>query len=244
MGNISRNQLLNTELSASAPVGDKTHPKRCNQLKGNEFTLIELLIVIAIIAILAAMLLPALKNAQDMAKSIACVNNLKQIGYASILYNSDWNDYLLPKYFGNYTDYNNMSWAGAIRAYTTPNSSSYFFERAKDRVFMCPSDNTALNSLYVFGTSYGMNNNLVLPPATARKTGSFKNQSEILQFGEYNHDGNYQAWLLVGGVLSTAGQYHKLKYNVSFLDGHCDTIDYRYAAKGYSSAYWPWKYNY
>ena len=74
------------------------------------FTLVELLVVVAIISILAALLLPALKSARHQALSIGCKNNLKSFGAAHAMYQLDWNGFLLPYYKSSW-------WEEAISPY-------------------------------------------------------------------------------------------------------------------------------
>ncbi len=57
------------------------------------FTLVELLVVVAIISILAGLLLPALEAALDAARSVHCMNNMRQIGAAASLYTNDHQGY-------------------------------------------------------------------------------------------------------------------------------------------------------
>lgn len=80
------------------------------------FTLIELLVVIAIIAILAAMLLPALNRTRESAKSVNCVNNLKQISTAVFTYADETGGYFCHGR-GGYGDYYQFAVQPRVGAY-------------------------------------------------------------------------------------------------------------------------------
>jgi prepilin-type N-terminal cleavage/methylation domain-containing protein/prepilin-type processing-associated H-X9-DG protein len=115
----------------------------------NAFTLVELLVVIAVIAILAGLLLPALNKAKVQANSAACMNNLKQLQSCWHMYAMDNADFLPPN---NYVyDINSQqavakgaSWCpGNTRTDTNTvnieNGMLYEYNRST-AIYHCPAD--------------------------------------------------------------------------------------------------------
>lgn len=109
--------------------------KRHNSFIVNKFTLIELLITIAIIAILAAMLLPTLNKARERAKAITCVSNLKQTGTMFALYAEDNNSWTLCSYMRNTEKNIDRTWPQNLQMYGYVPNQAY----GKKSVFVCPS---------------------------------------------------------------------------------------------------------
>jgi len=124
--------------------------RRAPQCAALAFTLIELMVVLAIIAILAALMLPVLGRAKEQARATSCLGNLHQIGIALQIYVQD-NNNKLPVMRDVPTD-------PAVAATNTfPNINQVLFTQlGNTNVLRCPSD---LQGLFEStGSSYSWNN--------------------------------------------------------------------------------------
>lgn len=201
------------------------------------FTLVELLIVIAIIAILAGMLLPALRSAMEKGRSISCINNLKQANLDLVMYAQSCNDLIpLSKVMTN-----GWEWAGELY-----NSKDDGEDREKlpKHVFCSKAElpisgvRTAVLTYSGRGIDYGAYETLFGRPRVVTPEGgtllSIKGlKQNISRYFLLSDSVSY-----AGTDRRTTGAYamnntdsgvhfvHQNRANMLFADGHAATLDY------------------
>ena len=146
------------------------HVGSCAGLKRHSaFTLVELLVVIAVIGIVASLLLPALTASKAAAKRIQCVDNLRQLGLAARMYWDD-NDDLTFRYLNGATNGGRLYWFGWLKPGAEgdrefdPTQGALYPYLQGTGVEVCPSLDYR-SSLYKYkarGAAYGYGYNLYL----------------------------------------------------------------------------------
>lgn len=211
-----------------------------NRIAGRlNFTLIELLLVIAIIAILAGMLLPALKSARDKAKSLNCLNNLKQLGLSEYNYANDSDDRLVLGKLGG--SYPLETWGqyllhldyipGKFKAGSTTEKAF-----TKDGIACCPSwqwYGGGINNSWIweYQGTYGANtfladwgNNLYPKVNTINNPGDTMMLADKYDFTNAGYvTESFQFYYSTNGRV---GPWHANGTNLIFADGHAEYMKY------------------
>jgi prepilin-type N-terminal cleavage/methylation domain-containing protein/prepilin-type processing-associated H-X9-DG protein len=199
------------------------------------FTLLEILIVVAIISILASMLLPALQKAREKARQSVCVNNLKQIGMGVLMYVNDWDGYIpgaghetVAMAFLEWWDRNDASYAVGFQLGEYVKCFD-IWPLPENCIWHCPSDGVNWDPGDLAGDSYGRSsylyNRRVMvdgvygTPGIAKKITRFQKPSGSVVISEqlywYCHVGR------PGNTGSTGlDQNAEAGGNYLFLDGH------------------------
>lgn len=201
------NESKESTMHKSAYAGGQRQP----------FTLIELLVVICIIAILAAMLLPALKNARDKALEIKCNNKTKQIHTNMMFYVDDNLGYFIPCLYSP----GPTAWWGGVFAedyfHYAPHWAGGQLTKP-DNVFHCTA-NPVLYNTSIF-ENYAYLNDI------KKKLASISSPSLKVMLMESSTNGHFQFWETDGdtsfGWRASFGRPHHLKGNALYVDGHVE----------------------
>ena len=190
------------------------------------FTLIELLVVIAIIAILAALLLPALARAKESARSIQCLNHLRQISLATRLY-AEENDDLFPRSQHSAFANRQLVWERALAPALGGDSGSTAWTNLLQTIYHCANDKKPGHLSYGFNyyLEVGEEDDYPGKPQTWRKLSHVPKPCTTIMFTELDVAADHVmpalGWITVADAeKEVASRRHKQKSNYAFVDGH------------------------